>query len=204
MEAYPTPDQIAIAIVAACEETGENPIRVASGELGSRARHYALWALAHFFPPPMGDSDAKWWLGKAVGGSGYSFYAASKSATFGPHTDAFGRTRPHAARWFNADAYQRVKDAVDLTIDIGPKMKGGPQMHQETLPAFNDFRTTKKPRTDFNTGLIMRRKPVPPERCQNMTAEFFGDPPFRQSALAEHIEREMQRQERIAQERSLS
>jgi hypothetical protein len=52
---FPTPDQVAHAIVAACREFGEDPIAVASGEKGSAARYIAFAALRERFPtvPPV-------------------------------------------------------------------------------------------------------------------------------------------------------
>lgn len=47
---YPTADQVAHAIVAACRLTGEDPIMLARGKKGMRARSYAFSALCELFP----------------------------------------------------------------------------------------------------------------------------------------------------------
>lgn len=50
LPAMPTAHHIALAIVAACRATGEDPIECASGKLKMRSRHYAYTALRKLFP----------------------------------------------------------------------------------------------------------------------------------------------------------
>jgi hypothetical protein len=47
---FPSADQIATAIVIAGRLTGEDPVAVASGEMGLHARHVAMDALCRAFP----------------------------------------------------------------------------------------------------------------------------------------------------------
>ena len=47
---FPTADQIAIAVVAACRLNNEDPIRVVTNTRGSRARLVAMAALMEVFP----------------------------------------------------------------------------------------------------------------------------------------------------------
>jgi hypothetical protein len=47
---FPSADTIATAIVAASRLTGEDPIALAMGEMGIRARHIALDALLSAYP----------------------------------------------------------------------------------------------------------------------------------------------------------
>jgi len=48
-QTFPTPDQIALAIVTACRCTGENPLMITAPNT-LRARHFALEALTIVFP----------------------------------------------------------------------------------------------------------------------------------------------------------
>lgn len=58
MSACPTADDVAIAIVAACRETGESPVDCASRAPELRARKYTMLALAEVFPPKT-DEDKR-------------------------------------------------------------------------------------------------------------------------------------------------
>lgn len=115
MSDFPTADDVARAIVAACRETGDDPIRAASGLVGGahgttiRARHYALHALLHTFPKlPRGIAA------KLVGAPGnpVTFYHNSWHQVVRPRASASG----HMALWWNDAAYARVIDAI-----CGPK-----------------------------------------------------------------------------------
>lgn len=46
----PSADDVARAIVAACRETGEDPVSLVEGDVNLHARHYAFHALLHVFP----------------------------------------------------------------------------------------------------------------------------------------------------------
>ena len=182
----PSPDDIGRAIVFACKETREDPIACVQGNYGVRARHYAVHALARFWPPAFGDSAYKDWLGRAVGGRGYSFWATSLSTW---------TTR----RWFDEAAFQRVKDAVETGL---PEDEKGPVK----LPDFflskgcvtTPIAKVQKPRPEsgmdeFKTPIVLRRTPVPPELCEDQTAYYMGDPPPGRSALTEYVERQMRK-----------
>jgi hypothetical protein len=106
-----TADHIAAAIVAACRETGDDPIRTASGGLGTkrptnRARHYALHALLHCFPDVDRHSAAR-----MVGcpGSPAQFWNASWHQVAKPRASGFG----HVAGWFDDVSYARVIAAIE-------------------------------------------------------------------------------------------
>lgn len=60
MNQFPTADDVAVAIVAACRQTGEDPVSCAEGIYTvRRARHYAMHALARVFPEAMRRSLAR-------------------------------------------------------------------------------------------------------------------------------------------------
>lgn len=99
----PTADQIAMAIVAACKETTDDPIATASrywrGATGgaNRARHYALHALIAVFPEANQES-----LCRAVGCCGKAKMFLNSS---------FGQVLDKAKWWDNA-ALDRVTAAI--------------------------------------------------------------------------------------------
>lgn len=95
---FPSSDDVAVAIVAACRETGEDPIICASRETGNiRARHYAMHALCHVFA---GLTPAE--AARAVGcvGNPGTVFAVSKVKCF------------RAAGWWNERAYCRIVFAI--------------------------------------------------------------------------------------------
>lgn len=92
-----TADVIARAIVAACRETGEDPIKVSTGTPRLRARHYAMHALARAYP------DVKKVRIVVMCG------APGKPDLF--WANSLGQTVDRAA-WWDKRALQRVVDAV--------------------------------------------------------------------------------------------
>jgi len=102
----PTADDVAIAIVAACRETGGDPIAVATaglgvGDAGTRmARHYALHALVHIFP-----NAAPMRLCKLVGcpGSVKSFWSNSY----------YQVVKGKGSGWWKTAIYDRVIRAIE-------------------------------------------------------------------------------------------
>lgn len=99
-----TADHVARAIVAACRETAEDPVVVASGQPGAfRSRHYAMWALLHVF------QDMKPTVAAALVGAPYkpgAFYYNSRASAL-PSAG-----RPGGGNWWNAGTYQRVIEAI--------------------------------------------------------------------------------------------
>lgn len=73
MTEFPSADDIAIAIIAACRQTGENPEDVALGSVAQRARRYAYKVLTTQFP-----LARKIGLAKAVGASAFEAYPYAK------------------------------------------------------------------------------------------------------------------------------
>lgn len=69
MSAFPTADDIACAIVAACRQTGEAAFDVASGVHAIRARRYAFKVLAEAFPVAR-----KAVIAKVLGASSYEAF----------------------------------------------------------------------------------------------------------------------------------
>jgi hypothetical protein len=111
-------DDVAIAIIAACRETGGDPVACASGagiNVGGakyanqistcRARHYALHALLHVFP---GAEREKVCALVGAMGSPKSFWNNSLNQVIKP-----AGNRRHVALWWNDKAYDRVIRAVE-------------------------------------------------------------------------------------------
>lgn len=108
----PTADHVARAIVAACKETGDDPIRTIQGGLGgtsrpiNRARHYAMHALLHVFQDLPRHTAAR-----IVGsGSPVKFWNTSWHQIAKPRGGGLG----HVAGWFDDEAYARVITAIQL------------------------------------------------------------------------------------------
>lgn len=97
----PTADDVAVAIAAACRETGED-IRDfgPNGKGATCARHYALHALIHVFP-----KAAKFKLCEFVlcPGKPVSYWSVSWNVVNGKHP----------ALWFKPEAYDRVIRAIE-------------------------------------------------------------------------------------------
>ena len=109
--AQPTADDVAVAIVASCRETGDDPMSTASGGLGigratNRARHYALHALIHVFPVANRYRVCRW-----VGcpGKEAAFWNASWHQVVRPRASGMG----HMANWWDEEAYDRVIRAIE-------------------------------------------------------------------------------------------
>jgi hypothetical protein len=111
-------DDVAVAIISACRETGGEPLACASrGEGGTpertpatnRARHYALHALVHVFP-----DASKVGLCSLVGcvGQPKSFWSTSWHQVVKPRPNGRG----HAASWWNEGAYARVIHAIQAAL----------------------------------------------------------------------------------------
>ncbi len=105
---FPSANHIAVAIVAACAETGEGPLVVAEERVQkSRARHYAFQALRAAFPEAAHES-----LAYRCGCSGIAKYYATNSNdrmrrfVGGPHK---GKRR-HG--FWDEDRFQRIIHAV--------------------------------------------------------------------------------------------
>lgn len=109
----PTADQVAAAIVAACRETGADPIAVASGEKDdtraaperkyavSRARAYAALAIREIFKENGPVAIARW-----VGAGTPSCYM----------TNVDRDVREARLKWWDAAAYQRVVAATEESV----------------------------------------------------------------------------------------
>lgn len=100
----PTSDDIAVALYAACKETGE-PIGAfgPNGHGATQARHYALHALIHVFP-----RASKFKLCQLVGcpGKPQSFWSISWNMVN-------GRKR---VSWFKDASYDRVIRAIEAGV----------------------------------------------------------------------------------------
>lgn len=114
----PTADHVAHAIVAACRETGEDPIECASRPNAVRGRHYAHHALVHCFPSVRVSSIAR-----MVGA---------------PRPDIFhqgslnNHVRKRASEWWNDHVYQRVIRA----IGVEPAPRALPAPRKPGRPCF--------------------------------------------------------------------
>lgn len=173
-----TADLVATAIVAACRETGEDPVACCEGRKGIRARHYVMHALAELFPPRLGFPEDRARLGRVCGvrwGAGndyvpYNYFSTSLNQVFRPYVDAFKpeRSMPHWAAWFSDEAYDRVRASLRLSANT-------PTVRRETK---------------LIETVTLRRDPVAPELCENQVGELMGDPSPGRSALADYVERE--------------
>lgn len=107
MNEIPTADDVAIAIVTACRETGEDPIETIQRRMGVKARHYALHALLHVFPKLSRVSAAS-----MVGcpGKPGAFLTNSWNQVVRPYRNG---ANPHMAKWFDDKAYDRVIRAIE-------------------------------------------------------------------------------------------
>lgn len=126
----PTADDVARAIVAACKETGDDPIRTAEGGLGTsratnRARHYAMHALLHVFQG-LGREMAARLVG--CPGSPRQFWSASWHQIVKPRVGGLG----HAANWFDDDAYARVIAAIEgvMRDDVEEELEPEPEPYR--------------------------------------------------------------------------
>jgi hypothetical protein len=70
---YPSPDEVAVAIVAAARACAEDPLLCASGHPGMRSRHYAAHALKAVHPEIPNDV-----VSRVVGAHMASFYLLSR------------------------------------------------------------------------------------------------------------------------------
>jgi len=105
----PTADDVAIALIASCKETGEDPIQAAarSADQTFRGRHYALHALVHVFPKANRFS-----LCRMVGcpGKPGPFWNASWNQIAKPR---FPGSLTHMANWWDDAVYDRVIRAIE-------------------------------------------------------------------------------------------
>jgi hypothetical protein len=126
-------DVVAAAIVAACKETGEDPIACARGEERVRARHYAMHALIRVFPEVERKSAAR-----MVGARGKPqyFHKNSLIQTANPLAGFF------KAKWWSAVLFNRVIDATFDAAEFDPeevrtRRTGGQTQtaaHESSLP----------------------------------------------------------------------
>lgn len=114
MTEHPTADDVARAIVAACRETGDDPIKTADGtaltamrnkQKTNQARHYALHALVYVFPD-LDRADAA----RMVGAPGHPklYWNASWHQVAKPRASGIG----HMAGWFDDGIFGRVIQAI--------------------------------------------------------------------------------------------
>lgn len=103
----PAADHVAAAIVAACRETGDDPVAVAEQITGCRARHYAVHALAKVFPQANRTKLSEW-----VGcpGKGQHFWHNSCNQIANP-TSLTGPKR--MVKWWSADVFRKVVAAIE-------------------------------------------------------------------------------------------
>lgn len=127
----PTADDIAIAIVAACRETGDDPIAVAEGiYTQKKARHYALHALVYVFPK---TNPHRLCVYVGCTGKPGHFWSNSLTAVVRPRNG-----RLHAAGWWDDAAYDRVIRAIEADRtrrNVAPRASAAPEcVSEETEP----------------------------------------------------------------------
>lgn len=125
----PTANHVAWAIVAACRETGDDPIAIATGaakgrnpRVGLRARHYALHALIFKYPDLLKAKAAEF-----VGAPGKpaAFYNNSMNQVARVVNHTTGR---RMANWWDEEGFERVIQAIEA---VGPGI-------ESTHPIEND------------------------------------------------------------------
>ncbi len=159
--AYPTADDVARAVVAACRETGADPEECVTGRVYcvggaankyalSRARVYAAFALDELFDE-CGSSS----MSRMVGASSVTCHLST----------ARSQQRNGLLRWFDGAALERVKSAVRR-----------PSAACRGLVEYNERRD------EFDLPMHMRRAVA--TAVADVTASLMGDPPRERSALA--------------------
>lgn len=123
-------NQVAVALTAACRETGEDPIACATSSLGTsyRARHYAMWALIHVF-----KGEKPGYVGALVGAASPGDYKRGSQFYNNSRNNALPNRRPGGGGWWVADAYTRVIEAIEKTLPA-PTPKPAPII-QNSIPA---------------------------------------------------------------------
>jgi len=162
-----TAEDVACALVAASKETGADPVVVAMGvtNIGggkggdfsiAHARAYAALALAQVFPESGNDK-----VSRAVG---------AKSGAYVRQIEAqLGRSN---LAWWDCEAFARVREALRQRLAFA-KIVDAPAEAPARASSFEVLRESGR--------VPMRRAYVPD--CEDVTAEFFGDPPPGRSAL---------------------
>jgi hypothetical protein len=130
----PSANEIAWAIVAACHETGDDPIKVATGIMtgGSgrpsvRARHYALHALLLVFPD-LAREKASSFVGAP--GKPMAFYHNSYNSV----AKVVGAKGRRFANWWDETGFLRVVEAIRAAAPK-PATAGGDMLDSSPAPA---------------------------------------------------------------------
>jgi hypothetical protein len=103
----PTADHIAVAIVAACQQTDEDPVKCAQRGSKIRARHYAMHALVRVFPAAPKRKIANW-CGAYYEAS--KFYENSCTNTANPNASRLAKRKTD---WWNDEIFYRVVRALE-------------------------------------------------------------------------------------------
>jgi len=131
----PTAHQVAMVIVAACRELGEDPLRVAGDAGNSRARHYAMHALVHHFPRiPVGSAARM--CGCPEQARGAIFYKSSLN----------NHVRRGASQWWDEKVYARVVASIDVPRRALPPPEIKPRA---LLPTLKPSGNTPKQKADL-------------------------------------------------------
>jgi hypothetical protein len=146
----PTADDVAVAIIAACRETKEDPIEVATRAPARRARHYAAHALANQFPDVLRERIAD-----MVGCPGKGIYFWRNSCGQVANPNGLGR---YTVKWWDAAVYRRVIEAIKAAAmrvepDRRPRPRADVYAVTKLAPGFvtRDLPPApqKRPRQDF-------------------------------------------------------
>lgn len=156
----PTADHVALAVIAACRETGEDPLSIAT-EPTLRARHYAMHALLSSF-----DDLTRSAAARMVGAPGNPavFWTASWNQVVKTRASGDG----HMARWFDDDAFGRVIDA----IPVPPKKK--PEPPRQNPPPYTPSRMP----TPYKPGPLPTTSYRPPVDTLRKALEDESRPVF--------------------------
>ena len=122
---WPTPDEVARAIVAASRLEGEEPLAVARGRERSRARVYAFAALAYRFP------QIKQFRIAMLTGVSEQRAAATVISILNTVRLAKGKN----ARWWNRERFARVVEECGWPRPIGAELElQRDQIHRRFIP----------------------------------------------------------------------
>lgn len=183
----PTADDIAMAIVLACRETGENPIAVmtepwlvgksVNGRCHFRARHYAFHVL-HLAFPSLPRSSLPRLVGVTTSIS--NFLTSSNYAVI--HRGSYDH-RP-AANWFSMTVLERITNTLRANYGQPPLPAAtfwdGRYVIEEEIEAGHRF-ATDSPAPSLP---VVIDKPARPAGPPALTAELMGDPSPDRCALS--------------------
>lgn len=142
----PTVEDYAIAIVAACRETGEDPLKIEQSHINLHCRHYAVHALLHVF---QGLSPRA--VCKTLG--------VERPNSFWPSSLAIAQKK-HPCKWWSDEGYDRVIRAIEADRTRRNVTPQAPQEHVGEV--------TTAPLSSITQPRITRPRPRPAQALVHM------------------------------------